>query len=173
MFLDLPFLFFEDLLIFIYVLDIIDNELLHMEHKHLQLIALLETEEKASNRLLPQIKSRRMWTEKDDSWKRGLFVPGLFVFLQKSSKLRFCKRALNYVFAIQTKVDSFNSTSHHSKIVGVRYSLEKKVGEIWGVTMSIPDGTTYQNMLALQQPITAANMTRYHSSSTILSSIEN
>ena len=60
MFLDLPSLFFEDLLIFVYVLDIIDNELLYMEHEHLQLLALLETEEKASNRLRPQIKSRRM-----------------------------------------------------------------------------------------------------------------
>jgi hypothetical protein len=43
-----------------------------MEHEHLQLVALLETEEKASNRLRPQIKSRRMWAAIRDKFSDTL-----------------------------------------------------------------------------------------------------
>jgi hypothetical protein len=73
MFLDLPSLFFEDLLICVYVLDVVDNELVHMEHEHLQLLALLETEAKAGNRVAPQLKCRRMWAEIRDKFSDTVF----------------------------------------------------------------------------------------------------
>jgi hypothetical protein len=73
MFLDLPSLFFEDLLIFVYVLDAVDTELVHMDYEHLRLLSLLETEEKASNRVPPQLKCRRMWPEIRDKFSDTVF----------------------------------------------------------------------------------------------------
>jgi hypothetical protein len=73
MFLDLPSLFFESLLIVFIYFGIIDKELLYMDHEHLQLLAFLKTKEKASNRLHPQVKCCHMWAEIWDKFSDTLF----------------------------------------------------------------------------------------------------
>jgi hypothetical protein len=87
MFLDLPSLFFEDL-IFVYVLDIIDNELLGAE---------------------------------EYDFCRRKMTAGSAGFLC------FYKRALNYVFVIGSKVDSFDSISHYSEFFGFVIPWRKRL----------------------------------------------